>query len=327
MSVAQFLTDAGWDGARRRALAGDASSRRYERLTDGARSAILMIDPEDDTQRFAHVADYLRGIGLSAPAILARAPGLMLLEDFGDESFARKAREEPGSEEGLYRTAAAALAHLHGFAPAPHLACATPGQLAGMIAPVFDCYVSAIGAETETARTGLISRFHEALEKALDPPRVTILRDFHAENLIWLKDRVGVRRVGLLDFQDAMQGDPAYDLVSLLQDARRDVPSGVARAAIGHFIDLSGTSEARFMTRFHLLGLQRNLRILGIFARLATQAGKTHYLGLMPRVWKHVAQSLDMPAARSLAPLIRDNIPEPTPERLRQLRETCPTPR
>ena len=147
-----------------------------------------------------------------------------------------------------------------------------------------------------------------------------ILRDYHAENLIWLPGRKGIARVGLLDFQDAMTGHRAYDLVSLLQDVRRDVPAGIETRMLARYIDGSGTNDHAFRTAYAVLGAQRNLRILGVFARLATDYGKPRYVDLIPRVWAHLVRDLDHPALAPVAQMLVDTLPAPSPETLQRLR-------
>jgi aminoglycoside/choline kinase family phosphotransferase len=158
---------------------------------------------------------------------------------------------------------------------------------------------------------------------------VLVLRDYHAENLIWLPEREGIARVGLLDFQDAVLGHPEYDLVSMLQDARRDVPDNIVRETCQHYLARSGADPESFETAYHLLGLQRNLRILGVFARLCIQAGKPHYVDLIPRVYAHVLHNLKHPKLHHLAKAFLPALPEPTPDFLNTLRNRCakiPTP-
>lgn len=324
--VEGFLAEAGWADARQEPLAGDASARRYIRLCSGARRAILMLDPQDDTDRFAAIARHLSGLGLSAPAILARAPGLMLLEDFGDDQFATVIAQDPAREVALYTAATDVLLHLETVAVPDGLTRATPDYLGQMIEPAFTHYLPAMGGDPTASRPDLEARLTALLAAHLPPETVLVLRDFHAENMIWLPERDGFRRVGLLDFQDALSGPPIYDLVSLLQDARRDVTDTCHAQVLQHYVDRSGRGMDEVLRVFHLLGLQRNLRILGIFARLAADRGKPQYLSLIPRVWRHIETSLDAPVAATLAPLVRACLPAPTPERLTEMERRCRTP-
>jgi len=151
---------------------------------------------------------------------------------------------------------------------------------------------------------------------------VVIQRDFHAENMIWLPDRTGVQRVGLLDFQTAMLGHPAYDLVSMLQDVRRNVRPGTEMRMVNRYIAATGQNDHDFRTAYALLGVQRNLRILGVFARLATEYGKPQYVDLIPAAWAHLMRGLEHPALVTVADLLRGALPQPTPENLDRLRQT-----
>ncbi|MEP2427182.1 MAG: phosphotransferase, partial [Tateyamaria sp.] len=160
----------------------------------------------------------------------------------------------------------------------------------------------------------------------LDPhAKVLIQRDYHAENLLWLPERQGAAQVGLLDFQDAVLGHPAYDLVSVMQDARRDLAPDTAPNMIRYFLDQSGHSAETFDTAYALLGAQRNLRILGVFARLCIRDGKAHYVDLIPRVWGHIQSNPSHPALAPIATLVTDTLPPPTAENLDILRSKCAT--
>ncbi len=152
---------------------------------------------------------------------------------------------------------------------------------------------------------------------------VIALRDFHAENLIWLPARQGVARVGLLDFQDAVAAHPAYDLVSLLQDARRDVPGATEADEIARYCRLTDQSASAFLPAYHLLGAQRALRILGVFARLCLAGGKDRYLPYLPRVWAALMRNLADPALAPLARAARAGLAEPTPAMIERMRAEC----
>ncbi|MCR9110164.1 phosphotransferase [Marivita sp. XM-24bin2] len=319
MSIETFLTSNGWGAAQQQPLAGDASSRRYIRLYIGSKQAILMIDPDGDTSLFATLSEHLTRLGLSAPAIYARTDDLMLLEDFGDAQFARVVETEPDMEFRLYQAATDVLCHLETQAVPEVLRVATQDVLANMVEPAFTHYLPMLQVEPNDAVSDIITCLSDLLHQYLPTESVLVLRDFHAENMIWLPEREGVRRVGLLDFQDAVAGPPVYDLVSLLQDARRDVSDTCQLSTLQHFLNTTGRQESTVMPIFHLLGVQRNLRILGIFARLAKERGKPGYLSLIPRVWQHIEKSLSHPAAKQLEPLVRRVFPTPTAERLRAL--------
>lgn len=323
---AAFLKQTGWGAAEQTPLAGDASARRYIRLCSGANRAILMIDPADDTDRFARISGHLIGCGLSAPIVRARAPGLMLLEDFGDAQFARVIAQDTVQEIPLYRAATDMLLHLEQVPVPDGLTQATPDLLGEMIAPAFTHYRPAMGGDVGLNDADLAPRLTGLLERHMPQRTVLVLRDNHAENLIWLPDRDGVRRVGLLDFQDALAGPPIYDLVSMLQDARRDVGDACRDAVLEHYLDHSGQEREAVLNAYHLLGVQRNLRILGVFARLAVERNKPTYLSLLPRVWSHIETSLTHPVAAPLASCVKAQLPAPTPDRLRALEARCRMP-
>ncbi len=322
----QFLDQAGWGDAARHPLAGDASDRIYDRLSRGGRSAVLMDAPPgqgDDPAQFVAIATHLQMLGLSAPRILAQdlATGFLLLEDLGDGLFARLTARDPGLEAPLYTAAVDVLAHLQRHPVPLGLPDLSAPGWAAAAAFAFDWYRFAItGDRIDT------TVFRDSLSKALadhaDGPRVTILRDYHAENLLWLPDRKGLARVGLLDFQLAQGGQPGYDLVSLLQDARRDVQLQTEEAMITHFAAITGRPEPEFRRGYAVLGAQRSLRILGVFARLCLVAGKPGYLALLPRVWGQLQRNLAQPGLEAVA-LDCADLPAPTPQALTRIEAQC----
>ncbi|MBL4916612.1 aminoglycoside phosphotransferase family protein [Szabonella alba] len=324
-----FLNRAGWGGAARHFLAGDASDRSYDRLRGPLGSAVLMDAPPgrgDDPADFIAIADHLRGIGLSAPAILARdlPNGFLLIEDLGDALLARLVKADPGREATLYAAATDVLAHLQSHAAPPGLPDLSAADWADAAGFAPDWYgYAATGQRPDSAA------FRAALTAALrthaDGPRVLILRDYHAENLLWLPERQGVARVGLLDFQLGQMGQPGYDLVSLLQDARRDVLPVTEAAMIDHFAAARGLPQAGFAASYAVLGAQRALRILGIFARLCLVAGKARYLAMIPRVWDQLQRNLAHPALVDLAPICAEILPPPTPEVIERIAGQCGT--
>lgn len=302
--VARFLAEAGWADAERAPLAGDASNRAYQRVRDGdGRGAVLMIAPPErgeDTRPFVAVAEHLRRLGLSAPEIYAgdTEHGLLLIEDLGDDLFARIARDRPEIEPPVYDAAVDVLVHLHRTPPPDFAAGYDRAMLVERAELARIWYArhdqdSAFSAEIDTlfAETG-------------DREEVLALRDYHAENLLWLPDRNGVARVGLLDFQDALRGHRAYDLVSLVEDARRDLAPGLANRLVDRYVRESGVEGDAFTRAMALYGAQRNLRILGVFARLARRDGKPGYLKLIPRVWGHLMHDLSHPALQRLRTLV-----------------------
>ena len=323
--IERFLAEAGWQGAERSRVAGDASQRSYDRLTDDTGATAILMDapPErgEDVRPFIAMARHLSAAGLSAPLIHAQDPdnGLLLIEDFGDAVFARLIRQDPAQEAPLYRAACDLLLALRAV-PQPDLTICDADWLTDMIAPLFDWY--ALETAPDSAQP-FLSAFRPLAEEVADAGRVLSLRDYHVENLMLLPERQGLARVGLLDFQDAFLAHPAYDLVSILQDARRDVPQGIESAMLAHYIAEAREPDAPFRRAYALLGLQRNLRIMGVFARLCRRDGKAHYLPMIPRVWGYVQRNLRHPALRPLSPLLAEIVPAPTPAYLDRIRTEC----
>ncbi|MET3725567.1 aminoglycoside phosphotransferase family protein [Sphingomonas trueperi] len=302
-----FLASAGWAGADILPVAGDASFRRYFRVVDGDRSAILMDapPPHEDPRPFLAVARWLTDHGFAAPAILHEdlAQGLVLLEDFGDVRLRETVDAEPARELGLYGAAVDLLVRLHD-APAgvevPY-DLAVYQREAGLFV---EWYCPAVGLEVDAA--GYRDAWDAVLAPLLGGHRpVTVLRDYHAENLMLIEGGEGL---GLLDFQDALAGHPAYDLVSLLQDARRDVPQATEAAMLARYRDAAGAGEA-FDVAYHVLGAQRNAKILGIFTRLWKRDGKPRYPSLCPRVWAYLERDLAHPALKPVADWFAANVP------------------
>ena len=320
--IAAFLERSGWGDASSKPLAGDASHRRYERLSEARRKAVLMIAPPEtgeDTRPFTRAARHLTGLGLSAPAIIADDPatGLLLIEDLGDDLFARIAERRPDLEAGIYRNAVDVLAHIHAQ-PLPEWA--EPydrDALVDRAGLAFDWYAG------HPAPAGVVAELRLLFD---DTPGLTdtlVLRDYHAENLLWLPGRAGLARTGLLDFQDAMAGHRAYDLVSLIEDARRDLAPDRGGSLVDRYLARTGLPEKGFRRAYALLGAQRNLRILGVFARLAIRDGKPGYLQLIPRVWAHLQTDLTHPALSRLRDLVLDELPEPVAAHIEHLTERC----
>jgi hypothetical protein len=326
-----FLRKTDWASAKRHTIAGDASNRRYERLTlAGGSTAILMDAPPEkgeDTQPFVQITNWLRSLGLSAPAVHAQdaAMGFLVIEDLGDDLFARVIAAEPGLERPLYEAATDVLVQVHGAAP-PDLARFDAEVMTTLAALAFDWYQrGAIGHTDTAAKAAFVTTFGALLTPLNDRLDVLIQRDYHAENLIWMPGRTQTARVGLLDYQDAMVGHRAYDLVSILQDARRDVTTVVAQDMLTRYLTATHIAPEQFRADYALLGVQRNMRILGVFARLSLAAGKTHYVDLIPRVWGHIQTNLQHPALAELAPVIAAALPGPTPENLQSLKDQCAT--
>ena len=333
----EFLEDAGWEKALRQHLAGDASNRRYERLRNGpyGADAVLMDAPPEkgeDLFPFLAVGAALRAYGYSAPETIVAdlSKGFALIEDLGDDLFARVCVSQPRAEERLYAAAVDLLSEL--------VATPAPSELVWEDdrAPLkpYDkgafCRESLLAAEWwRPAATGvetpddLLAEFTHLISAATadTAASVLVLRDYHAENLLWLPERAGLRQVGLLDYQDALAGSPAYDLVSLLEDARRDTTPELREAMITRFLERSPALEAEAFRRdYAALGAQRNLKIVGIFARLWLRDGKDGYLAMIPRVWAHLMRDLEHPAMSGLRAFVDRWIPTPTPEALATVR-------
>ncbi len=330
--LTQFIDAAGWQTASRTTVAGDASNRRYDRLTKpGGDTAILMDAPPDkgeDVRPFVRIATFLRSQGLSAPAVLSQdgIHGFLLLEDLGDDLFARVLQRDPALELPLYQAATDVLVSLHRAQPtelAPALATYDADMMTPLAALAFDWYqAGAKGAVSVENKSQFSAAFHAALSPLDAAEPVLIQRDYHAENLLWLPDRDGTARVGLLDFQDAMAGHPAYDLVSILQDARRDAPAEIEAQMMARYTAATTQDPTDFARAYALLGLQRNLRILGVFARLCIRDGKAHYVDLIPRVWSHIQTNLKHPNAAPLADLLT-GLPAPDVETLNRIKSQC----
>lgn len=322
-----FLAKTSWAHARRTPLAGDASARKYERLIDPntGQTAVLMDAPTDkgeDIRPFIRITEYLRNLGLSAPEIIAQDTrhGFLLLEDLGDALFARVLKTSPDLEQQLYETATDVLVSLHQASP-PQLDPYSPAVMADLANLALSKYARGITGQSDIGLEGKFIRlFGDILQQTTQTSPVLIQRDYHAENLLWLPDRPGLARVGLLDFQDAMSGHPAYDLVSLLQDARRDVSPEIEQAMITRYIDKSGCDDAAFRTAYAVLGAQRNLRIIGVFARLGTEHDKPHYVDLIPRVWTLLMRDLVHSALAPVADLILPALPKPGADNLKKLK-------
>lgn len=290
-------------------LAGDASTRRYWRLTGpSGGGVILMQAPPKSLPPFLRIAGHLTGLGLTAPEPLevAGAQGLAIFTDLGPEHVAARLARLPGDEAVIYAAASDLLAQLTATAPPANLPRIGPSEAGQMLAPFISHYAPP-GAETERlaeALTGLWRRLDLAATHFA-------LRDFHAENLIWRPEAVGAARLGLLDFQDAVLAPAEYDLTSLITDARRALAPGLAAALTTRFAAATGAVPAETEARVAAISLARNLRILGIFARLAREQGKRRYLALLPRVQDHVAEALAHPALADLVSLVRAAAPPP----------------
>jgi aminoglycoside/choline kinase family phosphotransferase len=342
-AMRDFLARSGWQSAALSPLPGDASTRRYLRAANGSRNAMLMDQPQNaetpasppeatpeerralgynavarlagaDCARFVAVANYLRGRGLSAPEIYAEDSrhGFVLMEDLGDALYA-DVLAEGGDETELYRAAVEALARLQAedapaqLSPGKALYAYDETALLAEIDLMTEWYLPlalgrpATNDEIEEHR----ALWRQALRALRSLSSVFVHRDYHAQNLIWLPARNGEARVGVIDFQDAVAGTRSYDLISLVEDARRDVAPELSEAMTGRFLDAMARSgrpldAEAYRAEMALLAAQRNAKIVGIFARLFKRDGKPRYLAYLPRVWNYLSRDLAHPA---LAPL------------------------
>ncbi|MFV0293016.1 MAG: tRNA (adenosine(37)-N6)-threonylcarbamoyltransferase complex ATPase subunit type 1 TsaE [Paracoccus sp. (in: a-proteobacteria)] len=320
---ATFIHQAGWGTAEIAFLAGDASARRYFRLSRDGETAVLMDTDTETLAPYLAMTGWLCDRGFDVPEILFSdlAAGLALIEDFGDARIARVIADTPELAEPLYDRIAGLLARLASFPPAPGIMVLDGPAMAEQVGMFAQWYPEAVGADPgirdAAARIApVIARLHARL--CADLPPVTGLRDFHAENLILTPDD----RLGLLDFQDAVATHPAYDLVSVLHDARRTLPAGVEDGTIARFLADTGLDPDRFHASFALLGAQRNLRIMGIFTRLCIRDGKPRYLDFMPHVWGLIEHESNHPDLAELAELVT-RIPKPTPDIIERIRLQC----
>jgi aminoglycoside/choline kinase family phosphotransferase len=303
--ITDFLDKAGWSDADRKPLAGDASFRRYDRLKGPHGDAVLMDapPPEEDIRPFVQVAHILTDAGLAAPEILAEdsEAGLLLLEDLGDAIYTRVLANGE-DEQKLYLPAIDALVALHQAGTPGDLPAYDDDLLLFEASLLTDWFMPLAGLElSDQGRDDYVNLWRNLLPLARQMPDGIVLRDYHADNLLWLPERHGIQRVGQLDFQDAVIGPVTYDLVSLLEDARRDVAPDTVAAAIDHYLEqFPGIDRDTFLASYAVMGAQRNLKILGIFCRLLTRDGKAGYQDYMPRVWGHVATDLQHPALAQL---------------------------
>ena len=350
--ISVFLKNAGWGGARQQAFPGDASTRSYRRLYQGEGTAVLMNAPAQaeapacppdatpveraalgynalarlagpNLAAFAGLTEELTARGFSAPRILSAdlSGGLLLLEDLGDDLFAR-AIPAGADERALYRHGVAALAAIYRSSfPSDlrhhggewHILDYDGPALLAETELFLDWYVEKhLGRAVSTADRQNWRDVWSAVFPALATEASGLaLRDFHAENLLWLPDRTGPARAGLIDYQDALFVHPAYDLVSLLEDARRDVPPDLATEMKAHFLELAHISDTdAFDAAYAVLGAQRNAKILGIFVRLAMRDGKPKYLDLLARVGRHFLTDISHPALSDVRALVQTLAPE-----------------
>lgn len=306
----KFLEQHGWAGAELLPVAGDASFRRYFRAKLDGKQAILMDapPPHEDPRPFIAIAEFLKAQDFAAPAIFAKdlELGLVLLEDFGDIQMREHLDHRPEDEENIYRQVVELIRNLHGKPAAP-VAAYDWQQYSRELNLLTEWYCPAQGLTVDIERfTALWQAALEPVIAAQEPP-VTVMRDYHAENIMLLADG----GLGLLDFQDALVGHPAYDLVSMLQDARRDVSDELEEQMLLYYLqDHSPDAAAQFRSHYAILGAQRNTKIIGIFTRLFVRDGKERYLDFLPRMWRLLEKDLRHPALADVAAWFDDNIPD-----------------
>ena len=342
-----FLAKSGWGKAERHPLPGDASTRRYIRVAERGKTAMLMDQPRgaetaacppdaSDEQRralgynaiarlagpdcrpFAALAAHLKRAGLSAPEIIAHDydQGFLLIEDFGDGRFA-DLMTGGQAEQPFYENAIDALLHLHQAAAPSTLQVPSAGALPLLTYDAMAMeievdllpewfYPAAAGRKMSAdQRAEFLALWRAAFAKLDLSKPVLVLRDYHAENLMWLDGRSGIARSGLLDFQDALAGSPAYDVISLLEDARREVSPELAEKMTARYIAGRKARDAAFDTEAFklaasLLAAQRNTKIVGIFSRLWKRDGKPRYTNYLPRMWRYLDRDLQHPDLRAL---------------------------
>lgn len=323
-----FLSQTDWKDCTPVLLAGDASNRTYYRVSNNQKIAVLMDAPPEkgeDVRPFIDITTRLRDQHFSAPGIYAsdKENGFLLLEDLGDDLFARVLEKKPDLETQLYAAATDLLVALH-KAPTPDLppydvqTCVNEANL------ITNWYLPAIlGEVTQPVQARYTDVITDLCADLMPKQPVLVQRDYHAENLLWLPQRREHKRVGLLDYQDALAGHPAYDLVSLLEDARRDTSLKLQHQMLERYMAASNADPSAFQKAYATLGAQRNLKILGIFARLSKRDGKPDYVALMPRVWAHLQHDLAHPALSDLRSWVDAYLPEPNAQnRLKLARQT-----
>ncbi len=292
-----FLRLHGWEGAQVSPVAGDASFRRYFRVESAARGKAILMDappPHEDPRPFIHVAQYLNGHQFRAPEIFATdlTRGLLLMEDFGDRRMREHLDAHPEDENAVYRAAIDAIIMLAQTPPVQSQGYDMATYLRE-VQLLSEWFMPAMGLSYDAREFDRI--WTEALAPLADYQKVTVLRDYHAENIMLLDDG----QQGIIDFQDALVGHPAYDLVSLLQDARRDVSPALEAEMLAYYHD-AAKPGADFDAHYALLGAQRNTKIIGIFTRLWKRDGKERYLSFLPRMWELLERDLAHP---DLAPI------------------------
>lgn len=301
-----WLSGTQWRDWTRCPLASDASSRRYERLAHGARTVILMdADPASCGAMgpFIDMAVLLRQNGLSAPEIyeVDQVSGFMILEDLGPIDFAQHLSSHPKEEPMLSRAVLDLLVRLDGIEPPEGLSVMTPDVGTKMLDPFFEFHAP---LTSETDKTKIKAGMAALLSDLAGTATSLSLRDFHAQNLIWRPDESGLSKIGILDFQDAFIAPRGYDLMSYIKDVRRNVPPETAQSMIADFASHFDQDPDHLNAAVCCLSVQRNLRILGIFERLAQRDGKLSYLGLQENVLAHIRNDISHPSLTDLEGLV-----------------------
>ena len=303
-------------------ITSDASNRKYLRLTKGNKTVILMdSNPKknEPVNNFIYFTNFLRKHHFSAPKIYdSDIPnGLLLLEDLGARNFADILKVKPKVETNIYKEAVNQLIMIQSK-ETPKQAKPYSTEILIEEALLFtEWYLG----ETNSSR--LSTQFKSLLTpllKKIDQTKPTlVLRDFHAENLIWMNSRKNFKRVGLLDYQDALIGHPAYDIASLLKDARRDVSIEVRDIMTNHYLEKTKHNKDLFLRAYSILSAQRNLKIIGIFSRLSIRDKKKNYVKLIPRVWKNLENDFMHPDLKNLSKFINAVAPYPNVKILKNL--------
>ena len=293
--IDSFLRSVGWIGATRSMLAGDASFRRYERIKCKNKAAILMDapPPAEDVRPFIKITKHLTSLGYSVPKVISQDidAGFLLLEDLGDKTYTN-ALAAGVDEKRLYQSAVDVLINLHSLdvseAVPIDIESYDNEKLFAEAVLFVDWYMA--GILGNTVSKDVKNDFHDIWHKLFSSIQINnktlVLRDFHADNLIWLPNRSGVRKCGLLDYQDAVSGFHAYDLMSLLEDARRDLKAGLDSELLDYYYEaLPIFDRTEFNKVYVILSAQRHCKVIGIFSRLAIRDGKSDYLAHIPRCW------------------------------------------
>lgn len=293
----KFLEHANITVFKMEAIPFDASLRRYFRIVTSSGSYILMDSSLDTASMtpFAEMDKYLISLKLHAPKIVSynQDSGYMLLEDLGANIFTKYIEKHSDSEYELYEAAIDVLLKLNNSEMLSSIPSYNTEQLNKELEVFLEWYVKNIVDEKlyKNCAKELIGIFEGLYHKLNKFPQTVVLKDYMADNLIWLPDRAGLDRVGILDFQDARIGSPLYDLGSLLQDARRDVSPELEKHCLNRFVGAEPDSD--FMDAYEMLALQKNLRIIGVFNRLNLKYNKPKYLGYIPRIWKYIERNLE----------------------------------